>query len=131
MPWSPEINKSAAWTSGATGSAGVSTGDPDGGAGGAGYARLGSWLLDVAGESMPMEAYPEKVQMIIPPPQLIGGYAVVGEKRRCRVCGEKTKKICSNCKDVKVKQYYCGEKCQKKDWLCHRVVCRHRIMITS
>ena len=32
------------WTSGATGSAGVSTGDPDGGAGGAGYARLGAWI---------------------------------------------------------------------------------------
>ena len=41
---SPEINKSAAWTSGATGSAGVSAGDPDGGAGGAGYARLGAWI---------------------------------------------------------------------------------------
>ena len=30
---SPEINKSDGWTSGVTGSAGVSTGDPDGGAG--------------------------------------------------------------------------------------------------
>ena len=44
VPWSPEINKSDGWTSGATGSAGVSTGDPDGGAGGAGYARLGAWI---------------------------------------------------------------------------------------
>ena len=44
VPWSPEINKSDGWTSGATGSAGVSAGDPDGGAGGAGYARLGAWI---------------------------------------------------------------------------------------
>ena len=44
MPWSPEINKSDGWTSGATGSAGVSAGDPDGGAGCAGYARLGAWI---------------------------------------------------------------------------------------
>ena len=44
MPWSPENNTSDGWTSGATGSAGVSTGDPDGGAGGAGYGRLGAWI---------------------------------------------------------------------------------------
>ena len=73
--------------------------------------------------------YPAKVQM--PPPQYIGGYTVVGERRRCRVCGKNAKKMCSNCKDVRVKQYYCGEKCQNMDWLGHWQVCGHRVMIYS
>ena len=76
-----------------------------------------------------MEANPAKVQM--PPPQLIGGYTVVGERRRCRVCDKNTKKVCRDCKDVKVKHYYCCEKCQKIDWPGHRQVCGHRIMIDS
>ena len=75
-----------------------------------------------------MEANPAKVQM--PPPQLIGGYTVVGERRRCRVCDKYTKKMCRDCRDVNVKHYYCKRTCQKKDWPFHKEVCGNSIMIT-
>lgn len=38
----------------------------------------------------------------------------------CRVCSEKTSKICTGCKTVA----YCSVECQKIDWLFHKVHCK-------
>lgn len=37
----------------------------------------------------------------------------------CNVCGKKTTKKCSKCKDV----HYCLQNCQKDVWLIHKVFC--------
>ena len=91
--------------------------------------RSPQWELKNLNEAALRLPYPAKVQM--PPPQYIGGYTVVGERRRCRACGQYTKKMCRDCRDVNAKQYYCCRKCQKIDWPSHWQVCGHRVMIDS
>ena len=91
--------------------------------------RSPQWELKNLNEAALRLPYPAKVQM--PPPQYIGGYTVVGERRSCRVCNKYTKKMCRDCRDVNAKQYYCCRKCQKIDWPSHWQVCGHRVMIDS
>ena len=40
--------------------------------------------------------------------------------RSCTRCSKQTKKVCEGCG----KAFYCGRRCQKKDWHIHRNVCK-------